>query len=185
MTLHIALIWAMARNRVIGRDNGLPWHLPKDLRYFMRTTVGHPVIMGRKTFESMNAPLPRRTNIVISRNPDYAPGGARVAADLDAALAIATAVCRADGKDTIFIAGGAEIYRRGLEIATHLHVTEIDAEFDGDTFFPEVDWADWQLASRETHGVDADHAWPFTISVFERARRREDPLQHARPTAGG
>jgi dihydrofolate reductase len=173
MSLRIALIWAMARNRVIGRDNDLPWRLPKDLRYFMRTTVGYPVIMGRKTFESMNAPLPRRTNIVVTRNPDYAPAGARVAADLESALEIAAEQCRVDGKDTIFIAGGAEIYRRGLEIATHLHVTEIDAEFDGDTFFPPVDWSAWRLISREDHPADGDHAWPFSISVWERSPDRD------------
>jgi len=168
MALRIALIWAQARNRVIGRDNDLPWHLPKDLKHFMRTTVGHPVIMGRRTFESMNAPLPRRTNIVVTRNPDYRPAGALVAADLDAALATAAEACRRDGKDTIFVAGGAEIYRRGLEIATHLYVTDINAEFEGDTFFPEVDWARWREVSREEFPVDAEHAWPFSISVWER-----------------
>jgi dihydrofolate reductase len=171
MSLRIALIWAMARNRVIGRDNDLPWHLPKDLKHFMRTTVGHPVIMGRRTFESMNAPLPRRTNIVVTRNPDYRPAGALVAADLDAALALAKADCAATGKDTIFIAGGAEIYRLGLAIATHLIVTEIDAEFDGDTFFPEYDPADWRCVEREDHPADAEHAWRFSIAVWERIVR--------------
>jgi dihydrofolate reductase len=168
MSLRIALIWAMARNRVIGRDNDLPWHLPKDLKHFMRTTVGHPVIMGRRTFESMNAPLPRRTNIVVTRNPDYRPAGALVAADLDAALALAEADCAATGKDTIFIAGGAEIYRLGLAIATHLIVTEIDAEFDGDTFFPAYDPAEWRCVERAEHPADAEHAWPFSIAVWER-----------------
>ncbi|MBX3707933.1 MAG: dihydrofolate reductase [Pseudomonadales bacterium] len=168
MAMRIALIWAMARNRVIGRDNDLPWHLPKDLKHFMRTTVGHPVIMGRRTFESMNAPLPQRTNIVVTRNPDYRPAGALVAADLDSALALARAECATSGKDTIFIAGGAEIYRLGLEIATHLIVTEIDAEFAGDTFFPEVDWSAWREVSCEDHAIDAEHAWPFSIRVLER-----------------
>lgn len=168
MAMRIALIWAMARNRVIGRDNDLPWHLPKDLKHFMRTTLGHPVIMGRRTFESMNAPLPRRTNIVVTRNPDYRPAGAQVAADLDAALELARAECATTGKDTIFIAGGAEIYRRGLAIATHLIVTEIDAEFAGDTFFPEYDLAEWRCVEREDHPADAQHAWPFSIAVWER-----------------
>jgi dihydrofolate reductase len=168
MSLRIALIWAQARNRVIGRDNDLPWHLPKDLKHFMRTTVGHPVIMGRRTFESMNAPLPRRTNIVVTRNPDYRPEGALVAADLDAALELARGECETTGKDTIFIAGGAEIYRRGLEMATHLYVTDIHAEFEGDTFFPEVDWSRWRCVNREDFSVDAEHAWPFSISLWER-----------------
>jgi dihydrofolate reductase len=171
MAHRIALIWAQARNRVIGRDNDLPWHLPRDLKHFMRTTVGHPVIMGRRTFESMKAPLPRRTNIVVTRNPDYRPAGALVAADLDAALALAAADCEATGRGTIFIAGGAEIYRLGLELATHLIVTAIDAEFAGDTFFPEVDWAAWRQVSREDHPADAEHAWPFSIQVWERIPR--------------
>jgi dihydrofolate reductase len=168
MEARIALIWAMARNRVIGRDNDLPWHLPKDLKHFMRTTLGHPVIMGRRTFESMQAPLPRRTNIVVTGNPDYRPSGAQVAPDLETALALARADCAATGKDTIFIAGGAEVYRRGLEIASHLIVTAIDAEFDGDTWFPEVDWTAWRQVSCEQHPVDAEHGVPFSIEVWER-----------------
>lgn len=168
MAPRIALIWAQARNRVIGRDNDLPWHLPKDLKHFMRTTVGHPVIMGRRTFESMKAPLPRRTNIVITRNPDYRAAGAIVAPDLDAALAIAAEECRHDGKDAIFVAGGAEIYRLGLDLATQLIVTAVDAEFAGDTFFPEVDWSAWRQVNREVHPADSEHAWPFSIEVWER-----------------
>ena len=168
MERRIALIWAMASNRVIGRDNKLPWHLPKDLRHFMRTTVGHPVIMGRRTFESMPGPLPRRTNIVITRNPDYAPPGVRVAADLETAVQVAITQAETDGKDAIFIAGGAEIYRQALAIATHLYVTEIDARIDGDTCFPELDWSGWRRVSREDYPADAEHAWPFIISVFER-----------------
>jgi dihydrofolate reductase len=169
MGLRIELIWAMTRNRVIGRDAGLPWRLPKDLRHFMRTTLGHPVIMGRKTFESMPGPLPRRTNIVISRNPDYAPDDVIVVADLASALQIANDQARADGLETVFVVGGAEIYREALPVATHLHVTEIDAEINGDTFFPAIDWSEWRCVSREDHAVDADHAWPFSIARYERA----------------
>jgi len=168
MNLHVALIWAMTRNRVIGRGNAIPWHLPKDLKHFMRTTLGHPVIMGRRTFESLPAPLPRRTTIVVTKNADYAPVGATVAADLETALEIAAAQCRIDGKDTVFIAGGAEIYRRALEVATHLYMTEIDADVDGDTFFPEVDWSSWRCVSHEDFPADAQHAWPFSISVWVR-----------------
>jgi len=159
----------MSRNRVIGLGNGLPWRLPKDMQFFMTSTMGHPVIMGRKTFESMKAPLPGRTNIVVSRNADYERKGIRVAADLSAALAIAREQCRADGVDEVFIAGGAEIYRAALALATRLYVTEVDARLDGDTFFPEFDWGAWRRLSCERFPADASHSYPFTISVFERA----------------
>ena len=159
----------MSRNRVIGLEGGLPWRLPKDMQFFMTTTMGHPVIMGRKTFESMKAPLPGRTNIVVTRNAGYARKGIRVAADLAAALTIAREQCRADGVDETFVAGGAEIYRAALALATRLYVTEVDAQLDGDTFFPELDWQAWRRLSREQFPADDSHSYPFTISVFERA----------------
>lgn len=159
----------MSRNRVIGLGNGLPWRLPKDMQFFMTSTMGHPVIMGRKTFESMKAPLPGRTNIVVTRNADYAREGIRVATDLAAALTIAREQCRVDGVDEVFIAGGAEIYRAALDLATRLYVTEVDARVEGDTFFPELDWGTWRRVSHERFPVDASHSYAFTISVFERA----------------
>ncbi|MEZ5560074.1 MAG: dihydrofolate reductase [Pseudomonadales bacterium] len=158
----------MSRNRVIGRDNDLPWHLPKDMRFFMVTTRGHPVIMGRRTFESMSGPLPGRTNIVVTRNTRYHPEGVLVAADLDAAIALAEAQCAADGIDEFFIAGGAELYRAGLERATRLYVTEVDADVAGDTFFPEFDRSVWATVRSEQHPADDRHAYPFRISVLER-----------------
>ncbi len=159
----------MSRNRVIGRGNGLPWRLPKDMQFFMTSTMGHPVIMGRKTFESMKAPLPGRTNIVVTRNDEYRREGIRVAADLATALTIAREQCRADGVDEVFIAGGAEIYRAALALATRLYVTEVDADIEGDTFFPEFDWRPWRRLSSEHYPADASHSCPFSISVFERA----------------
>ena len=159
----------MSRNRVIGRGNGLPWRLPKDMQFFMTSTMGHPVIMGRKTFESMKAPLPGRTNIVVTRNVEYRREGIRVAADLAAALTIAREQCRADGVDEVFIAGGAEIYKAALALATRLYVTEVDADMEGDTFFPEFDWRPWRRMSSEHYPADASHSSPFSISVFERA----------------
>jgi dihydrofolate reductase len=160
----------MTRNGVIGRDNDLPWRLPDDMKHFMRTTRGHPVIMGRRTFESMDGPLPRRTNIVVTRQRAYrAAEGARVVADLDAALAAARAQCDADGVDLAFIIGGAELYRRGLAIADRLYVTRVDAELDGDTHFPEVDWTAWRRISSEHHPADAEHAYGFDVEVYERA----------------
>jgi dihydrofolate reductase len=167
--VQISLIWAMTRNGVIGRDNDLPWHLPDDMKFFMRTTRDHPVIMGRRTFESMDRPLPRRTNIVVTRNPDYRAAGARVVHDLPTALEEARRQCARDGVDEIFVIGGAALYREALEVATRLYVTEIDAELPGDTFFPEIDWRGWRRVRSERHAADDRHAYPFTISVFERA----------------
>lgn len=159
----------MTRNRVIGRGNGLPWRLPKDMQFFMKTTMGHPVIMGRKTFESMKAPLAGRTNIVVTRDPDYRRAGVLVAGDLPSALELAQTQARRDGCDEVFVAGGAEIYALALEVATRLYVTEIEVELAGDTFFPELDWSGWRQVSRDRFPADASHAYPFTISVFERA----------------
>ncbi|MFU8814207.1 MAG: dihydrofolate reductase [Pseudomonadales bacterium] len=159
----------MTRNRVIGRDNDLPWHLPKDMKFFMTTTQGHPVIMGRRTFESMGRPLPRRSNIVVSRNPDYRVEGARVVADLPAALAEAERQCRRDGVDEAFVIGGAELYRQAIDHADRLYVTRIDAEIEGDTRFPEIDWSPWRCVRSEAFPADDKHAHPFVIEVFERA----------------
>jgi dihydrofolate reductase len=167
--MEVALIWAMTNNRVIGRDNGLPWRLPADMKFFMTTTQGHPVIMGRRTFESMDRPLPRRTNIVVTRNSEFRAAGVRVVGDLPAALADAERQCRRDGVNEAFVIGGAELYRQAVEVASRLYVTRIDAEVDGDTFFPEIDWCRWRCVSSEAYPADDRHAYPFVIEVFERA----------------
>jgi len=175
MTSRIGLIWAEAAGGVIGAAGGMPWHVPEDLAHFREVTLGHPVVMGRRTWESFPdrfRPLPGRRNIVVTRNAGYAPAGAKVAADLEAALVIAAEQCRVDGKDRVFIAGGAGIYQLALEVATHLYMTEIDAEVEGDTFFPEVDWSSWRCVSREDFPADPQHAWPFSISVWERSSGR-------------
>ena len=163
------MIWAMSKNRVIGRDNTLPWHLPREMKHFMTATRGHPVIMGRRTFESMNCrPLPRRANIVVTRNPDYQAPGAVVVTDLDGALAEAADRCREDGVDETFIIGGAELYRRGIEVADRLYVTEVDVEIEGDTYFPDMDWSRWRRVASEPFAADEANAYSFTISRFER-----------------
>ncbi len=168
--MKVSLIWAMARNRVIGRDNDLPWHLARDMKHFMTTTRGHPVIMGRRTFESMNRrPLPGRANIVVTRDRAYQAPGAAVVNGLDAALAEAQTRCRDMAVDEAFITGGAELYRLGLEVADRLYVTEVEAEVAGDTFFPEVNWSRWRVVSSQAFPADDDNDYPFTIAVFERA----------------
>lgn len=163
------MIWAMARNRVIGRDNHLPWHLARDMRHFMTTTRGHPVIMGRRTFESMNRrPLPDRANIVVTSDANYQAPGAVVVADLEAALAEARRRCAELGVAEVFITGGARLYRLGLDLADRLYVTEVDADVEGDTCFPDLDWAPWRRVSSESFPADAANDYPFTISIFER-----------------
>ena len=168
--MDISLIWAMAENGVIGRGNSLPWRLPKDMQFFMTATMGKPVIMGRKTFESMKAPLPGRTNIVMTRAPEYDREGIRVVANFAEALKVARAQCEVDGTDEIMVAGGAEIYRLALAVATRLYVTTVHARVEGDTHFPEIDWSLFEEARAESFPPDERHSHPFTISVFNRRR---------------
>ncbi len=158
----ISLIVAMAENRVIGRDNTLPWRLPNDLRYFRRVTMGHPIIMGRKNYASIGKPLPGRTNIVVTRDRHFAAPGCTVAHTIDDALAAA-------GDDPeIFIIGGAELYTQTLARAQRLYVTQIHAEVAGDVHFPDVRAADWHEVARERHEADAEHAFAYSFLTWER-----------------
>ena len=168
--MDISLIWAMADNGVIGRDGGLPWRLPRDMQFFMAVTMGKPVIMGRKTFETLKAPLPGRTNIVLTRDPDYQRPGVVVAANFAEALKLARERCLADGREEIMIAGGAEIYRLGLAVATRLYVTRVHGEMEGDTRFPEVDFSLFEETTSESFPADDRHSHPFTISIYQRIR---------------
>ncbi len=151
----LALIAAMDRNRLIGRDNTLPWRLPEDLRHFKATTLGKPVIMGRKTWESLGRPLPGRRNIVVSRNASYPLQGGELATSLEAALAL-TAGC-----DEVFVIGGAELYRQALPLAQVLHLTEIDASHEGDAWFPEFSAAEWREVARDARVNDEGLAYAF------------------------
>ena len=166
--MNLALITAMTCDRVIGRDNGLPWRLPKDMRHFMRTTLGKPVIMGRRTFESMPGPLPRRTNIVLTSQLDYAAAGIEVAADFGAALDIAGRQCRREGVQTAFVIGGAPVYAAGLPLANRLHITWVAGEVEGDTWFPEVDWPCWEETASTPYPADAEHDHAFRIAIYDR-----------------
>lgn len=162
----IILVAALARNRVIGRRNALPWRLPEDLRRFKALTLGRPVVMGRRTHESilgtLGRPLPERLNIVVTRSPDYTAPGCVVAASLESAYAAAGPV------PEICVIGGAEIYRAALPHAHRLHLTEIDADFEGDARFPELPAGAWREASRERHPPNAGFAHGFAFVVYER-----------------
>ncbi len=167
--MDISLIWAMTENGVIGRDNGLPWRLPKDMKFFMAVTALKPVIMGRRTFESMKSPLPGRDNIVITRQSGYAPEGVDVVDNFATALRIGRDRAEESGQEELMVIGGAEIYRLGLAVATRLYVTRIHTEIEGDTHFPEVDWSRWQQSSSEDFPADDRHDYPFTISIYTRS----------------
>lgn len=157
---NLSIIAAMAKNRVIGKDNGLPWHLPADLAHFKRLTLGKPIIMGRKTWDSLPGLLPHRPHIVISRNPGLHAEGALVAASLDDALALAGAV------DEVMIIGGATLYEQALPIASRLYLTIVDAEVAGDAFFPRYDPAAWRELERESHVADERNAFAYAFTTL-------------------
>jgi dihydrofolate reductase len=157
---------AVADNGVIGRNNALPWHLPADLRHFKRITLGKPVLMGRKTWESIGRPLPGRTNIVISRTPGYQADDARVVDDLDAAVALAEGIALIDGVDELMVIGGAEIYREALPRAQRLYLTEVHGEVTGDAFFPSWDKSAWQELERESHPAPEHSGFPFSFVTY-------------------
>ncbi|MGK7397929.1 MAG: dihydrofolate reductase [Candidatus Cyclobacteriaceae bacterium M3_2C_046] len=159
-----SLIVAKSDNNVIGKDNDLVWHMPEDQKYFKRTTLNHYVIMGRKTFESMNKPLPKRTNVVVTRRRNYRPEGAIVVNDLSTALEIAAK----EHQQEVFILGGGEIYKQSIPLVDRMYITEVKAEFEGDTFFPELDYSGWKEIKREEHQPDLLNPYPYAFVVWER-----------------
>ena len=166
--MRVSLIWAMADNGVIGLDNGLPWRLPVDMKHFMTTTLGKPVVMGRKTLESMKSPLPGRTNIVLTRDPSWQSDAVQVVRDLPAAMALAEQQGLIDGVDEAMVIGGAEIYALALPIAERLYVTRVHAQPAGDVYFPPIDLTAWRLLSQQQHQADERHSASCSIEVYER-----------------
>jgi len=158
------MIAAVASNRVIGNRNQLPWRLPADLQYFKRTTLGKPLLMGRRTFESIGRPLPGRRNIVLSRSAGWEPPGVCVVH----CPARAIEVARAEGAGELMVIGGEEVYRLLFERAQRLYLTEVHAEFEGDALFPRYDPGDWREVSRERHGRSQDNPWDHSFVVLER-----------------
>jgi dihydrofolate reductase len=159
----VSLVLAMSENRVIGRDGGLPWHLPKDLQHFKQVTVDHTVIMGRKTFDEIKHPLANRRNVVISRNP-VQPRGVTVVPTLDEALALGAT------EREVFVIGGGEIFRLALSRADRLYLTVVHATVEGDTYFPAFDATAWALEDEERHEADERHAFAFTFRTYSRIR---------------
>ena len=166
--MNLSILVAVAENGVIGREGQLPWHLSSDLRRFKRLTMGHAILMGRKTWESIGRPLPGRTSIVISRQTDYQPGhdGVLVATNLDEALAQAR---RLDAEaDEAFIIGGAGIYEMCLPRADRLLVTRVHAQIEGDVHFPQFDWNAWQLIEETHQAADDNNDYPHTYQFWQR-----------------
>jgi dihydrofolate reductase len=163
----VSMIAAVASNRVIGKNNDLPWHLPDDMKYFMQTTKSHHCIMGRKNYDSIPEkfrPLPNRTNIVVTRQRGFTAQGCLVVNTLEQGLEIAAASLEPE----IFIIGGAEIYRLGLPYANRLYLTEIHSAVAGDIFFPEFNKNDWREESRVSHDADERHKYAFDFVVYEK-----------------
>ncbi len=160
----ISLVCAMANNRVIGKDNGMPWHLPADLKHFKRVTMDKPIVMGRKTYESIGRPLPGRRNVVISRNPNFQAQGCDIVDSIESALTLL------DKNAEIMIIGGGYLYSQVIEKANILHLSFIDLDVDGDTFFPEFENLDLTEVSRETYLKDENNAHDVQFVTYNVTR---------------
>jgi dihydrofolate reductase len=160
----VSLIVAVSSNGVIGRDGGLPWHLPADLKHFKRSTMGHHLIIGRRTWEEVGKPLPGRTMVVVTRSRQFAPEGARVVRSVEHAIELAA------GDDEPFIGGGSQIYRIALarNLVDRIYLTRIHAEVEGDTFFPDFDLDAWELVSEEHHEADEKNQFDCSFLIYER-----------------
>jgi dihydrofolate reductase len=160
--MDISLVVAMDRNRLIGAGNGLPWHLSADLRHFKKLTMGHSIVMGRRTWESIGKPLPERTNIVVSRQENFEAPGAVVVDSIEAAKQ------QAGDCDELMIIGGAELYEQVVNDASRIYLTEIHAEFEGDAYFPEINMDEWACVSREDFEKDEKNPHDYSFLVLER-----------------
>jgi dihydrofolate reductase len=160
----LSAIVAMDRNRVIGYQNQMPWHLSADLKHFKNTTMGHPIIMGRNTYEAIGKPLPGRLNIVITRRPLEAPAEVAVVNSLEAALALVK------DEPEAFITGGQQIFQQSMSLVQRLYLTKIEHEFAGDTFFPELDENAWQIVNTDAHKADEKNHYDYTFLVLERKK---------------
>lgn len=161
-----SIIVAKAENNVIGKDNDLIWHMPNDLKHFRNTTMGHYIIMGRKTFEATKKPLPGRTSIVITRNKDYKAEGYIVVNTIDEALKLG----EENKQEEVFILGGGEIYKQAMELADKIYLTEIKESFEGDTYFPEIDYSKWQETKRTEFEPDEKNPYPYAFVELKRIK---------------
>jgi dihydrofolate reductase len=157
----VTIVVAISENHVIGKDNKLLWYLPNDLKHFKNITTGHTVIMGRKTYESVGKPLPKRRNVIITRQA-ISIEGCEVVNSIEAALNFCA------GEEEVFIVGGAEIYRQALQLTDRIYLTVVHKEFEGDSFFPEISNAEWKVVFREDHDPDEKNLLPYSFVTYER-----------------
>jgi dihydrofolate reductase len=162
MTASLSLICAMDQNRLIGSNNALPWHLPADLAFFKKTTLGKPIVMGRKTYESIGRPLPGRQNIIITRNPEFHAEGCDTCTSIDQAIELA------GDQDEVMLIGGASLYQQTIDLAQHLYLTRIHHQFEGDAWFPEFDLQQWHEVWREDHTRDEKNGYDFSFLKYSR-----------------
>ncbi|MBK7807727.1 MAG: dihydrofolate reductase [Saprospiraceae bacterium] len=160
----ISCIVAVAQNNIIGKDNDIPWYLPADLQYFKKTTLGHTVIMGRNCYSSIGRPLPKRTNIIITRDPFFISSHCLIARSIPEALSLA----HSKGESEVFIIGGGQIYEQSTELWDKLYLTEVDIKVDGDILFPEIDFKKWKLVSSERFEKDDKNEYNYTFKIFEK-----------------
>ncbi|OZT10812.1 dihydrofolate reductase [Priestia aryabhattai] len=158
----ISLIVAMDNNRLIGKENDLPWRLPADLQYFKQTTTGHTIVMGRKTFESIGKPLPNRRNVILTGNKDYHHEGVKVIHSVDDLISL-------EEESEFFVIGGATVYEQTMNVATRLYVTHIEEAFEGDTYFPEIDSSVWKEVSKKQGVKDEKNPYVYYFTVYERS----------------
>lgn len=162
----ISAIVATAKNNIIGKDNGIPWYLPADLKYFKKTTLHHHIIMGRNSFESIGRPLPKRTNIIVTRNQFYIASNCIIVHSIQEGLEVA----QQNGETEAFIIGGAQIYKQSLDLIDRLYLTEVDLDVEGDTAFPEIDESEWIEISREAHKADEKNEHDYVFRILERKK---------------
>jgi dihydrofolate reductase len=160
----ISSIVAVAKNNVIGKDNDMPWHLPADLAYFKKTTQGHHIILGRKNFEAIGRPLPKRTNVIVTRNKAFACSNCEVVYSVEEAMDVA----KTNKESEAFIIGGGTIYEQSKAYWQRLYLTEIDLEVEGDVYFPELNWSEWNLVFEKKHTKDEKNPYDYTFKVFEK-----------------
>lgn len=163
-----SMIVAMAENRVIGINNNLPWYLPNDLKYFKQVTMGKPILMGRKTYESIGKPLPGRTNIVLTRNTDWSAEGVKAVNSLEQAFQLAESVTEIDGQDEMMIIGGDQIYQSTLAIIDRIYLTKVHAEVKGDAYFPELDMSQWKEVGREDFEAEGPNPYNYSFIILDK-----------------
>ncbi len=164
--MKISAIVAVAKDNVIGKDNDIPWYLPADLKYFKKTTLDHHIIMGRKSFDSIGRPLPKRTNVIVTRNPFYVASNCLVTNSVEEALSIA----KENGETEAFIIGGAQIYALSQNLWDRLYLTEVDLEVDGDVRFPKLNMDEWTLVSEDPQKAEGKNEHDYTFKIYDRKK---------------